>query len=140
MSVRFVALLAAALCLLTGYVTPVAEAQTPPAPPATPVVLPTLPPNQPLNPYVKIGIDLLTNMLRQEAANARNNASGQVSYFKRFEMQVQTGSNSYRDVHLHQGTVINPRGATLAPGQRVAVGGVGQPDGSIDANVITIQQ
>lgn len=87
-----------------------------------------------------MGIDLITNAIHQQSANSRNSASGQVTYFRRFEMQVQTGPNAYRDVHLHQGTVINPRGAWIAPGRRVNVQGLGQSDGSLAADNITVLQ
>jgi hypothetical protein len=135
---RFVALAIAALCL--GYAaTERADSQTP-APTFSPVVLPTLGPSEPANPYVKMGIDFVTGLVRQQIENAKNSALGQVTFFRRFEMQVRTGANSYRDVHLHQGTVIDPRGATIVAGQRVRVAGLGQPDGSLDANIITVQQ
>lgn len=63
---------------------------------------------------------------------------GEVSYFRRFEMQVKLGRNSYRDIHLHQGTIINPRGATIKKGDTVTVTGDPQSDGSLNANAITI--
>jgi hypothetical protein len=87
-----------------------------------------------------MGIDLVTGIIKTQTLNARNAASGNVSYFKRFDMQVETSPNAYRAVHLHQGTVINPRGASIERGQRVAVSGIAQPDGSLDANVVTILQ
>jgi hypothetical protein len=136
MSKRFVAIAAAALYL--GFAGTRAWAAPTPAPTATPIVLPSLPPT--LDPWAKTAIDVLGGIVKQQIINFRNSASGQVTYFKRFEMQIQTGTNQYRDVHLHQGTIINPRGATITVGQRVDVGGVLQQDGSIDANVITIQQ
>jgi hypothetical protein len=138
MIARFVTLAAVALCIGTANVA-TADPQAP-APTPTPVNLPTLPPNAQVNPYVKMGIDIITGIVKTQLANNANAAVGQVSYFKRFEMQVATGNNAYRSVHLHQGTVINPRGASIEPGQRVDVGGIAQSDGSLDANVITIQQ
>jgi hypothetical protein len=135
---RFVALAVAALYVFAAR--PAAADPQTPAPTPTPVVLPTLAPSQPLNPYVKMGIDLVNGLMRQQLAISANMATGRVSYFRRFEMQVQTAPNSYRDVHLHQGTIINPRGASITAGQRVSVNGLAQPDGSLDANVITIQQ
>ena len=42
-----------------------------------------------------------------------NTAHGKVTYFRRYDLQVETAPNVFRDVHLHQGTVINPRGATI---------------------------
>jgi hypothetical protein len=138
MLLRFVALATAALSLAVAL--PAASDSQTPAPTPTPVVLPTLTPSQPIDPYVKMGIDLVTGLVRRQLATSANMATGHVSYFRRFEMQVQTGPNAYRAVHLHQGTIINPRGASIAPGARVSVTGLTQPDGSLDANVITIQQ
>ena len=109
-----------------------------PQPAPTPIVLPTLPANAQLNPYAKAAIDLVTGVARQALQNNGNRAEGEVTYFKRFEMQVRTSPNGYRSVHLHQGTRIDPRGATLQPGDRVSIGGSGQSDGSLDADAITI--
>jgi hypothetical protein len=134
---RFVALIIAALC--AGAFSSAVNAQTP-APTPTPIVLPTTPPDQTVNPYVKMGIDLLTGALREQIANSKNSTSGQVTYFRRFEMEVRTGTNSYRAVHLHQGTRIEPMGASITAGQRVTVNGQGQPDGSLAADAIVIQQ
>jgi hypothetical protein len=138
MLVRFVTFSAFALCVAAVSVAP-ADPQTP-APTPTPVNLPTLGPSGQVNPYVKLGIDIVTGIIKGQSARSQNSANGAVTYFKRFEMQVETGRNAYRAVHLHQGTVINPRGASIRTGQQVAVGGVAQPDGSLDADVITIQQ
>ena len=139
MNTRFAALAAAVLCIGIG-VPGAAQAGPAPAPTPTPVNLPTAPPNSTLDPYAKSAIDILTGVIRQQITNTQNSTSGQVSYFKHFEMQVQTGRNSYRSIHLHQGTVINPRGESLAIGQQVDVSGLTQADGSIDANYITIKQ
>lgn len=136
---RFVALGAAALSIAVGSAGTVATAQTP-APTPTPVNLPTLPPASKLDPYAKYGLDILTGVIRQSITNQQNSASGQVSYFKRFDMQVQTGRNGYRSIRLHQGTIINPRGQSISIGQQVDVSGVTSQDGTIDANVITIRQ
>lgn len=135
---RFVVLAAAALCL--GNATVARADQPAPSPTPTPVNLPTLPPSITVNPYAKAAIDLITGVVRSQITNNANSANGQVTYFKRFEMQVRTGTNQYRTVHLHQGTFINPTGQSLQVGQQVSVGGNGQPDGSLDANSITIQQ
>jgi hypothetical protein len=134
---RFVTLIIAALC--ASAVSSAVNAQTP-APAPTPIVLPTMPPNQTVNPYVKMGIDLVTGLLRQEISNSKNTANGQVTYFRRFDMEVRTGANSYREVRLHQGTRIEPLGGNITAGQRVAVNGQGQPDGSLAADDIVIQQ
>jgi hypothetical protein len=131
---RFVALFALALSF--GIAT--ASAQQPPAPAPTPVNLPTVPPDRPLDPLTRAAIDLGIGIIRAQQQRLANQAIGEVTYFHRFEMQVRTGRNVYRDVHLHQGTIINPRGGSIALGQRVEVGGEAQPDGSLNANVITI--
>jgi hypothetical protein len=45
---------------------------------------------------------------------------------------------SGRVVFMHQGTVINPVGRPIRPGQRVMVRGRGAGNGNIDANVVNI--
>ncbi len=137
MSTRFVAVVAAALFLGGGSIAGAQQATPAPAP--TPVNLPSPAPRASLDPYARAAIDLLTGVVRQQLQGG-GATSGEVTYFKRFEMQVQTGNNAYRAIHLHQGTVINPRGASIATGQRVNVTGVAQPDGSLSANVVTINQ
>ena len=136
---RFVVFVAAALCV-AGTAAASADPTPAPSPSPTPVSVPTLSPSSKLDPYAKAAIDMLGGVIRQQIQNSANSTSGQVSYFKRFEMQLQTGRNAYRGVHLHQGTIINPRGASVTVGQRVDVSGTPQQDGSLDANVITIQQ
>ena len=133
---RFVALGPLVLCC--GIAAAAGAEQQTPAPSPPPIDLPTLPQNSQIAPYVKMGIDFVTGLIKTQAAAAQNAARGNVSYFKRFEMQVETGPNAYRAVHLHRGTVIDPRGASIEQGQRVAVSGIAQPDGSLDANVVTI--
>ena len=131
--------LAVFLCnTLCGALVTCGMAFADPQPAPTPIVLPTLPANAQLNPYAKAAIDLVTGVARQALQNNGNRAEGEVTYFKRFEMQVRTSPNGYRSVHLHQGTRIDPRGATLQPGDRVSIGGSGQSDGSLDADAITI--
>ena len=139
MNTRFVALGVAVLSIALGAAG-TAGAAPQPQPTPTPVNLPTLPPDAKLDPYAKMGIDILTGVLRQSITNAQGSTSGQVSYFKRFDMQVQTGRNGYRSIKLHQGTIINPRGASITVGQQVDVAGTPLADGTIDANVITIKQ
>ena len=62
---------------------------------------------------------------------------GKVTYFRRFDLQLETAPNVYREVHLHQGTVIDPRGTSLAPGMTVDVSGSAQSDHSLNADTIT---
>ena len=141
MLTRFVAIAFAALSLgLASLSGPAALAQSAPAPSPTPIVLPTVPPSTTLDPYVRTAIDILTGAVNRTIANFGNSSTGQVTYFKRFEMQIQTGNNAYRSIHLHQGTVINPTGKSIQVGQTVQVSGQQQADGSLNANVITINQ
>ena len=116
-----------------------AGAQSTPVPVPTPIPVPTVPPNTPNSAIIQTIIGIGAQILQREAVNSRNNARGQVSYFKRFDMQVQCGTNCYRNVKLHQGTVINPRGGTPGVGSFVDVNGHTDPDGTLQADYITIQ-
>ncbi len=128
-------LLSALLCIETGSV---AMAQTP-LPVPTPIVVPTLPPSNPTqDAIVRAAAGILQDVIARSRANAANTTHGNVTYFRRFDMQVQTGTNAYRTVRLHQGTVINPRGATPGVGTTVDVSGQGASDGALDAAMITV--
>lgn len=122
--------------------TTLAHAQSAPQPTPTPIVVPTLPPapNSTTNQIINAATSVINGILTRERFNNASNVRGTVSYFKRFDMQVQTGPNSYRTVHLHQGTIINPRGATPGAGTVVDVNGNPLSDGSLDANSITVNQ
>ncbi|MFN2459164.1 MAG: hypothetical protein ABR591_00525 [Candidatus Velthaea sp.] len=117
-------------------------AQTPaPQPTPSPIVVPTLPPSAssgPADAILRSAAGIVNDILGRERARAANSARGTVTYFKRFDMQVQMGTNSYRTIHLHQGTVINPRGATPSVGTNVDITGQNLSDGSLDAGTITI--
>ncbi len=97
--------------------------------------LPTVPPSIQNHPVVKSILDALGSLLQTTDGNV---AHGRVTYFRRFDLQIETAPNVYREIHLHQGTIINPRGTTLAPGQEVDVSGVAQPDRSLNADQITV--
>jgi hypothetical protein len=127
-----------ALVLALGA-TSLAGAQSTPATPA-PIAVPTLPPNTPNSAIIQTILGIGQQIIQRQAVNSRNNARGTVSYFKRFDMQVQCGTNCYRTVKLHQGTVINPRGATPGVGTTVDVNGRTDPDGTLQADNITVQQ
>lgn len=134
-------LLATSVLVLALGATSFAGAQSTPAPAApTPIPVPTLPPNTPNSAVLQTIINVGTQVLQRQMINARNNSRGTVSYFKRFDMQVQCGTNCYRNVKLHQGTVINPRGATPGVGTYVDVNGHTDPDGTLEADTITILQ
>jgi hypothetical protein len=138
---RSILLAASALVLALGATT-FAGAQSTPAPAAvpTPIPAPTLPPNTTNNAVLNTIINVGQQILQRQIINARNNTRGQVSYFKRFDMQVSCGTNCYRTVKLHQGTVINPRGATPGAGTWVDVNGHTDPDGTLEADTITVMQ
>jgi hypothetical protein len=118
--------LAVALWIFAGAA---AQAQTP-----TPT-LPSIPPQVQNNPIVQSVINALGNVLLQTTNG--NTAHGKVKYFRRFDLQIETAPNVFRDVHLHQGTVINPRGTTIVPGMTVDVSGSPQSDHSLNADTIT---
>jgi len=136
MPLRFVAAFGLALCLAPALAW--ADEPTPaPAPTVTPVSS-AIPPQIKLPDQVKAAIDTAAALLRAEEQRRKNVAIGEVVFFKRYEMQVRTSPDHYRNIHLRQGTEIQPRGATPGPGRRVRVGGVTQADGSLNADVITI--
>jgi len=133
-------LIVTSVLVLALGATTLAGAQSTPAPTPTPIAVPTLPPNTPNAGIIQTIIGVGAQILQREAANNRNNARGTVSYFKRFDMQLQCGNNCYRTVRLHQGTVINPRGATPSQGRTVDVNGRTASDGALEADTITVQQ
>ena len=117
-----------------------AQSGPPPAAVPTPIPAPTLPPSGPNNAVLNTILGIGQQIIQRQMINARNNARGTVSYFKRFDMQLQCGTNCYRTIKLHQGTVINPRGATPGTGTWVDVNGRTDPDGTLEADNITILQ
>jgi hypothetical protein len=102
---------------------------------ADPMPIPSLPPDVQNNPIVQSVINAIGSVLMQTTNG--NTAHGKVTYFRHFDLQVETAPNVFRDVHLHQGTVINPRGTTLVPGMTVDVNGSAQSDHSLSADTIT---
>jgi len=102
----------------------------------TPTPKPTVPPAV---------TNIVTTIITRLAGNAAapygvdpNHSRGTVTYFRRFDLQIRMPLNTYRDIHLHQGTVINPRGAMIEPGQVLDIVGQAQGDGSLNAQTITI--
>jgi hypothetical protein len=100
-----------------------------------PQAAPSLPPAVRNSPIVQSVINAIGGLLQTTDGNT---AHGRVTFFRRFDLQVETAPNVYREIHLHQGTVINPRGTTLAPGQYVDVSGSAQPDRSLNADQVTV--
>src|SRR5579883_2813647 len=138
MKSRFVAVFGAVLFLLGAN--GLAWAQQAPTPPPAPA--PTAAPNP---------VPSVPSGLEQDAINALGNivkgafgwndteSIGTVTYYRGYDLQLRMQLNRYRSIHLHRGTVINPRGWTLAPGQTVDVRGRPESDGSLDADMIVVQ-
>lgn len=148
MKTRFVTTFAAVLfslgaagAALTGAAqTPAPAVAATPTPLATrsPGPLPTLPSNT--GQLVKDAIDALAGIVRAPLGWDDNRAVGTVTYYRGYNLQIKLQLGKFRDIHLHRGTVINPRGATMHDGQVVDVRGHGQPDGSLNADYITVSQ
>lgn len=132
MKSRVVAALAAVLSFLVFAVAPALAQTAPPSPPPKLTVPPAV-------------INAVTNVVTRLAGEAAapynvdpNHNRGTVTYFRRFDLQIRMPLNTYRNIRLHQGTVIDPRGASIAPGQVVDVIGHTESDGTLDADTITI--
>ena len=112
-----------------------ADATPAPAPPATTPAIPSLSPDLLNNPLVQSILNALGGIL--QTTNGPT-AAGRVTYFHQYDLQLETGPRVFRDVHLHPGTVINPRGTTLNKGMLVVINGTPQHDGSLNADTITV--
>lgn len=133
---RFVAAAAAALFALAGAVPAVAQ-QTPPSTPTPqPTAIPSVPPAGGIE---KDAVNAIGNFVKSAFGWNDNEALGTVTYFRGYEMQVRMQLDRYREIHLHRGTVINPRGTTIKPGEQVDVRGRGQSDGSLIADSIVVE-
>jgi len=88
------------------------------------------------NPYLQGALNALGGLTQTTNGSS---AFGKVTYFKHFELQLQTAPTVYRQIHLHQGTVINPRGSTIGDGMMLQVNGNAQSDGSLNADTITLR-
>jgi len=122
----------AAQAVAQPVATPVPSATVP----ATGIVPGGIPSGVLNNPYVQSVLQAIGGV--GQTTNGPT-AIGSVTYFKHFNLQLQTAPNVYRQIYLHQGTIINPRGATIQNGQRLDVSGQPQADGSLAANEITIR-
>ncbi len=132
MNTRLTALAAAVLLLAASP----APSPTPSPSPSSAIAVPTIPPG--------VG-GAVERILEKVAGDAiaplgvdPNHVRGTVTFFRRFDLQVRMPLDTYKQIRLHQGTIINPRGATLAPGQFVDVRGQVNADGSMNADEITI--
>jgi hypothetical protein len=135
MKARFVGISTAVLCLSLSVC-----AQADPTPAPSPgVTVPNIPgvPSSVMNsPMVQSILNAAGGLLQTTKGPT---AHGKVTYFKHFDLQLQTAPTVYRQIRLHQGTVINPRGANLQPGTVVDVSGSPQSDGSLSADTINVQ-
>jgi hypothetical protein len=131
MSTRFFAVIAAVLFALT----PPAFAQTAtPAPTPVPTAVPSIPPN-----IGQDAVNALSNIVRGAFGWSDTESLGQVTYYRGYEMQLKMQLDRYREIHLHRGTVINPRGYTIKPGDTVDVRGRPNSDGSLNADMIVLK-
>ncbi len=54
-------------------------------------------------------------------------------------MQLRMQLDRYREIRLHRGTVINPRGWNIKSGDTVDVRGRPNSDGSLNADMIVVK-
>jgi hypothetical protein len=140
MTTRFVAAFAAVLFALAGSA--LAATQPTPAPTPPPTPRPSAAPNP--VPSVPSGleqdaINALGNIVKGAFGWNDNESIGTVTYYRGAEMQIRMQLNRYREIHLHKGTVINPRGWNIQSGQTVDVRGRANSDGSLNADMIVVQ-
>lgn len=134
---RFVAAFAAVLLSLGSG--SLAFAQQTPAPTPSPAPSNPIPSIPGAGGLGQQAIDALGNIVKSAFGWSDTEAYGTVTYYRGYEMQVRMQLNRYREIHLHRGTVINPRGYTIAQGQIVDVRGRPQADGSLDADMIVVR-
>src|SRR5689334_9272372 len=78
-----------------------------PAPPAQPIAAPSIPPG--VGNVVQGIINKITGDAVAPLGVDPNHVRGQVTYFRRFDLQIAMPLQTYKQIHLHQGTIINPR-------------------------------
>jgi hypothetical protein len=131
MTTRFVAAIAA---VLFAFTLPAFAQTAPPTPPPAPTAVPSVPPN-----IGQDAVNALGNIVRGVFGWSDTESIGQVTFYKGYEMQMRMQLDRYREIHLHKGTVINPRGYTIKPGDTVDVRGRPNSDGSLNADMITVR-
>jgi hypothetical protein len=142
MNTRLVSGLAAALLALGSGALAFADgtntvAATPaPTPPATaaPNPIPTLPGG-----IVNDAINALGGIVKAAYGWNDTESFGTVTYYRGYDIQLKMQLNRYRAIHLHRGTVINPRGYSIHDGDTIDVRGTPQSDGSLNADMIVVQ-
>lgn len=131
MTTRFVAAIAAVLFALT---LPAFAATATPAPTPAPTPVPSIPPN-----IGQDAVNALSNIVRGVFGWSDTESIGQVTFYRGYEMQLKMQLDRYREVHLHRGTVINPRGYTIKTGDTLDVRGRPNSDGSLNADMIVLK-
>jgi hypothetical protein len=131
MNARSAAVAAALLFALSA--SGLAAAQSTPSPVPTSNSVPSVPAG-----LAQDAINALGNVVKGVFGWNDNESIGTVTFYHRYDMQVRQQLNRYRDIHLHKGTVINPRGWTIQPGQTIDVRGSHNADGSLNADIITV--
>ncbi|HKU67121.1 MAG TPA: hypothetical protein VJP85_05020 [Candidatus Baltobacteraceae bacterium] len=131
MTTRFVAAIAA---VLFAFTLPAFAATATPTPSPAPTSVPSIPPN-----IGQDAINALGNIVRGAFGWSDTESIGQVTYYRGYEMQLKMQLDRYREIHLHRGTVINPRGYTIKAGDTVDVRGRPNSDGSLNADMIVLK-
>ena len=132
MKTRFVAALAAVLFALCGGSFALAQQAATPAP--APTSIPSVPPG-----IGQDAINALGNIVRGVFGWSDTESIGTVTFYRGYEMQLKMQLDRYREIHLHKGTVINPRGYTIKNGDTVDVRGRPNSDGSLNADMIVVR-
>jgi hypothetical protein len=130
MKTRFVAAIAAVLFAFSGSALALAQQAGVASTPA-PTAVPSVPPN-----LGQDAVNALSNIVRGVFGWNDTESIGTVTYYRGYEMQLRMQLDRYREIHLHKGTVINPRGYTLKTGDVVDVRGRPNSDGSLNADMI----
>lgn len=84
-------------------------------------------------------INALGNIVKGAFGWSDTEALGTVTYYRGYDMQLRMQLDRYRTIHLHRGTVINPRGYTIKNGDTVDVRGTANSDGSLNADQIVVR-
>lgn len=138
MNTRIASGLAAAIlalgCGALAAASPAQNAAATPAPTAAPLPVPTLPGG-----IVNDAINALGGLVKAAYGWNDTESLGIVTYYRGYDMQLKMQLDRYRSIHLHRGTVINPRGYSIKSGDTVDVRGRPQADGSLDADMIVVQ-
>ncbi|HET9095037.1 MAG TPA: hypothetical protein VFN37_00120 [Candidatus Baltobacteraceae bacterium] len=132
MTTRFVAAIAAVLLMLSSGSFALAQQGVAATPAPTPI--PSVPPN-----IGQDAVNALSNIVRGVFGWSDSESIGTVTFYRGYEMQLKMQLDRYREIHLHRGTVINPRGYTIKTGDIVDVKGRPNSDGSLNADMIVVR-